>query len=211
MYRLMQPSEEAAVVALWQAERGDSAAFAKTALEQFAGVENVYVAEENGRLEAAALAVPVTLRGRSGSYLYGLCGKGELLLAGLVDYLCAQQKLRGAGFTVQLLLPQQEVQIEADVMYLKRVLDNLFDNIRKYADPAKPVAIAALIEDGALHICLSNSVNPASGRIESNKIGLRTCAKIMTQMAGGFRRYTENGKFTAEVILPIQAETMPTE
>ena len=114
-------------------------------------------------------------------------------------------------FTVQLLLPQQEVQIEADVMYLKRVLDNLFDNIRKYADPAKPVAIAALIEDGALHICLSNSVNPASGRIESNKIGLRTCAKIMTQMAGGFRRYTENGKFTAEVILPIQTEAMPTE
>ena len=69
----------------------------------------------------------------------------------------------------------------------------------------------ALIEDGALHICLSNSVNPASGRIESNKIGLRTCAKIMAQMAGGFKRYTENGKFTAEVILPIQAETMPSE
>ena len=105
----------------------------------------------------------------------------------------------------QLLLPQQEVQIEADVMYLKRVLDNLFDNIRKYADPAQSVAIAALIEDGALHICLSNSVNPASGRIESNKIGLRTCAKIMAQMAGGFKRYTENGKFTAEVILPIRA------
>ena len=111
----------------------------------------------------------------------------------------------------QLLLPQQEVQIEADVMYLKRVLDNLFDNIRKYADPARPVAIAALLEDGALHVCLSNSVNPASGRIESNKIGLRTCAKIMAQMAGGFKRYTENGKFTAEVILPIQAETMPSE
>ena len=87
----------------------------------------------------------------------------------------------------------------------KRVLDNLFDNIRKYADPAQSVAIAALIEDGALHICLSNSVNPASGRIESNKIGLRTCAKIMAQMAGGFKRYTENGKFTAEVILPIRA------
>ena len=108
MYRLMQPSEEAAVVALWQAERGDSAAFAKTALEQFAGVENVYVAEENGRLEAAALAVPVTVRGRSGSYLFGLCGKGELLLAGLVDYLCAQQKLRGAGFTVAVPQGQEQ-------------------------------------------------------------------------------------------------------
>lgn len=130
----------------------------------------------------------------------------------LLEQLLGESRvqLQQQGFTVQLLL-QQEVQIEADVMYLKRVLDNLFDNIRKYADPAKPVAIAALIEDGALHICLSNSVNPASGRIESNKIGLRTCAKIMTQMAGGFRRYTENGKFTAEVILPIQAETMPSE
>ena len=131
----------------------------------------------------------------------------------LLEQLLGESRvqLQQQGFTVQLLLPQQEVQIEADVMYLKRVLDNLFDNIRKYADPAKPVAIAALIEDGALHICLSNSVNPASGRIESNKIGLRTCAKIMAQMAGSFKRYTENGKFTAEVILPIQTEAMPTE
>ena len=112
-------------------------------------------------------------------------------------------QLQQQGFTVQLLLPQQDVQIEADVTYLKRVFDNLFDNIRKYADPARPVAIAALLEDGALHVCLSNSVNPGAGRIESNKIGLRTCAKIMAQMSGSFKRYTENGKFTAEVILPI--------
>lgn len=97
MYRLMQPSDEAAVVALWQKERGDSAEFIKTALEKFAGAENIYVAEENDEIAAAALAVPVTLKGRSGSYLYGLCGQGSLLLAGLVDYLCAQQKLRGRG------------------------------------------------------------------------------------------------------------------
>ncbi|MFR7745622.1 MAG: hypothetical protein ACLU3I_22150 [Acutalibacteraceae bacterium] len=107
---------------------------------------------------------------------------------------------------VQLLPPQQEVQIEADVMYLKRVLDNLFDNIRKYADPAQSVAIAALIEDGALHICPSNSVEP---RLRPHRGPIRSacapCAKIMAQMAGGFKRYTENGKFTAEVILPIRA------
>ena len=94
MYRLMQPSDEAAVVALWQKERGDSAEFIKTALEKFAGAENIYVAEENDEIAAAALAVPVTLKGRSGSYLYGLCGQGSLLLAGLVDCLCAQQKQR---------------------------------------------------------------------------------------------------------------------
>ena len=125
----------------------------------------------------------------------------SILLGQLLGESRAQ--LQQQGFTVQLLLPQQDVQIEADVTYLKRVFDNLFDNIRKYADPARPVAIAALLEDGALHVCLSNSVNPGAGRIESNKIGLRTCAKIMAQMSGSFKRYTENGKFTAEIVLPI--------
>lgn len=98
MYRLMQPSDWAEVLALWQAQRGDTEEFVRGVVERFAGVQNVYVAEENDHIEAVALAVPVTLQGRPGSYLFGLCGQGSLLLAGLVDTLCAQQKLRGAGF-----------------------------------------------------------------------------------------------------------------
>ena len=100
MYRLMQPSDWTEVLALWQAQRGDSEEFIRNAVERFAGMQNTYVAEENDHIEAVALAVPVTLQGRPGSYLYGLCGQGSLLLAGLVDTLCAQQKLRGAGFVV---------------------------------------------------------------------------------------------------------------
>ena len=100
MYRLMQPEDKPAILALWQSQRKESEEFARKAIEQFAGEQNVYVAEENGEIAAVALAVPVTLQGRTGSYLYGLCGEGSLILAGLLDYLCAQQKLRGAGFTV---------------------------------------------------------------------------------------------------------------
>ena len=100
MYRLMQPSDWTEVLALWQRERGDSEEFVRNAVEHFAGMQNTYVAEENDHIEAVALAVPVTLQGRPGSYLFGLCGQGNLLLAGLVDTLCAQQKLRGAGFVV---------------------------------------------------------------------------------------------------------------
>ncbi len=100
MYRLMQPSDWAEILALWQTQRGDPEEFVRNAVERFAGVQNTYVAEENGKIEAVALAVPVTLQGRPGSYLYGLCGQGSLLLAGLVDTLCARQKQRGAGFVV---------------------------------------------------------------------------------------------------------------
>ena len=100
MYRLMQPSDKAAVTELWQRERGVSAEFVETAIRRFAGEQNVYVAEENDKIEAVALAVPVTLQGRPGNYLFGLCGQGSLILAGLVDHLCTQQKLKGAGFVV---------------------------------------------------------------------------------------------------------------
>lgn len=100
MYRLMKAGDMAAMLELWHTERGESVEFAKNAIERFAGMNNAYVAEENDKIEALALAVPVTLQGRAGNYLYGLCGQGSLLLAGLVDYVCAQQKLRGAGFTV---------------------------------------------------------------------------------------------------------------
>ncbi len=100
MYRLMQPSDRAEITTLWQREHGDSEAFVMKVLEQFAGEQNVYVAEENDRIEAVVLAVPVTLQGRTGCYLYGLTGQGSLILAGLVDHLCAQQRAKGAGFVV---------------------------------------------------------------------------------------------------------------
>lgn len=100
MYRLMRPSDRAAVLALFQSEHGGDAEFAAKVLDQFAGEQNVYVAEENDQVVATAMAVPVSLQGRTGNYLYGLCGQGSLLLAGLIDHLCAQQKLRGVGFTV---------------------------------------------------------------------------------------------------------------
>ncbi|MGN0708584.1 MAG: hypothetical protein ACI4JC_11375 [Faecalibacterium sp.] len=102
MYRLMRPSDRAAVTALWQRERGGDAAFVEKVIDTFAGAQNIYVAEENDAIEACAMAVPVTLKGRQGNYLYGLCGQGSLILAGLVDHLCAQQKLRGRGFTVTI-------------------------------------------------------------------------------------------------------------
>ena len=100
MYSLMQPSDRAEILALWQREHGDSETFVSNVIDRFAGVENVYVAEENDHIEAVAMAVPVMLQGHPGCCLYGLTGQGSLILAGLVDTLCAQQKLRGASFVV---------------------------------------------------------------------------------------------------------------
>ena len=64
MYRLMQPSDRAEILALWQREHGEDETFLANAIERFAGEQNVYVAEKNDHIEAVAMAVPVSLQGR---------------------------------------------------------------------------------------------------------------------------------------------------
>ena len=117
----------------------------------------------------------------------------------------AQAELESAGFATRMVMPDTFCRVRVDVPYFKRVLDNLFANVRKYADPAQPVSIAALPENRTLHICICNTIRADSGQVESNKIGLRTAEKILTQMGGSFRHEAE-GKFTAEAILPIVPE-----
>ena len=51
MYRLMQPSDRAEILALWQREHGEDETFLANAIERFAGEQNVYVAEENDHIE----------------------------------------------------------------------------------------------------------------------------------------------------------------
>ena len=118
----------------------------------------------------------------------------------------AQAELESAGFATRMVMPDTFCRVRVDVPYFKRVLDNLFANVRKYADPAQPVSIAALPENRTLHICICNTIRADSGQVESNKIGLRTAEKILTQMGGSFRRHEAEGKFTAEAILPIVPE-----
>ena len=110
--------------------------------------------------------------------------------------------LQQAGFTVQVLPLELSCRIHVDVLYLKRVLDNLFDNVRKYADPAKSVMVGVFDEAGELHICIGNAVAKLTQPVESNKIGLKTCEKILSQMNGRLLRHVEAGKFLAEVVLP---------
>ncbi len=100
MFRLMQPSDLAAMKELWTVQHGDTAEFAEKAILRFAGEQNAYIAQVNNSLQALLLAVPVTLEGRHGSYLYGLCGTDMDIQAELLEYVCAKQKERGAVFSV---------------------------------------------------------------------------------------------------------------
>ena len=52
------------------------------------------------------------------------------------------------------------------MQYFKRVLDNLFDNVCKYADPAFPVTVKVAEEDGWLRIRIGNVCKKELGAVD---------------------------------------------
>ena len=124
--------------------------------------------------------------------------------AALLDQMVGEGivMLEQKGFTVCRAVQPVSCEIEVDASYFKRVLDNLADNICKYADPQKPVHVLVAQEEGTLTICQTNAVLKDPGQVESNRIGLRICEKIMRQLGGNFEKKLTDDTFTATLTLP---------
>ena len=128
---------------------------------------------------------------------------GRLLLEQLVGE--AEFDLYDAGFRMQNIEFEGECGIAADPAYLKRVFDNIVSNVKKYADREHPVVFMAELKDSRLSLTVSNRISRSMDRVESTKIGLRTCEKIMQAMGGSFKVSTDSDHFAAEISLPAKA------
>ena len=116
----------------------------------------------------------------------------------------AQEGLTGQGFTIRLHWPEDLCgDLEIDLNHLHRVFGNLFSNLQKYADPQKEVTVQVSSNQNQLHIAITNAILAGASRVESNRIGLKTCEKLLTAMGGSFHRRRTSGTFTAEIILPL--------
>ena len=109
-YRKATPADREAYCRLWQQVFGDAPAFSGVVFDDFAGVDNIYVAEEDGALAAILSAVPVTLQDRRGAYYYGLAtdpaARGKGVMTGLMQAADGDLKARGVQFTC--LVPASE-------------------------------------------------------------------------------------------------------
>ncbi len=125
---------------------------------------------------------------------------GRLLLEQLLGE--AQFDLADAGFEIQRTDFEGECRLSTDPLYLKRVLDNLVSNAKKYADRAQPIQIRSELRDGQLSVCMSNAIAKDLDRVESTKIGLRTCEKILQAMGGSFAPTWDQDRYAATFTLP---------
>ncbi len=129
----------------------------------------------------------------------------ELDAALLLDQLLGEAEfdLGDAGFEVKRTPFEDACTLRVDPLYLKRVVDNLVSNAKKYADRGQPLLLSADRRGDTLAVTMSNGIARGTPRVESTKIGLRTCEKIMSALGGSFRAGSEGDIFTAEFDLPV--------
>lgn len=87
---------------------------------------------------------------------------------------------------------------------LMRIIDNIFSNMRKYADPKQPIKISARRVGANLVIFeFKNSVLRDNYGAESNRIGLKTCVKLAKFIAEGFSYDLNDDEFVAKLSLKM--------
>ena len=87
-----------------------------------------------------------------------------------------------------------------DVQELRRIFDNLSSNIRKYADPARPVTLAVETENGCLIIRQTNAILPRTEQPESYGIGLNSIRRIAQGYGGSVGVEEAEGQFQISII-----------
>lgn len=126
----------------------------------------------------------------------------------LVEHVVSEYTLllseNGYVFETRGDLP--EVSIDIEERYFKRVIDNIFSNIMKYADAGMPIVLGVKSTHNSLTLYCENTTRTDKDIPESNGIGLRTCAKMMEEMGGNMSFGEAEGVFTVALTFPVRSD-----
>ena len=128
---------------------------------------------------------------------------GMLLEQVLLEH---EMDLTQRGFHVETSTDPITGSLQVDLGHFRRIFDNLFSNVRKYADPSCPVTITCRCDREELTITICNRIRQDANLVESNRIGLQTCHKLVAAMGGEFNQSRTKETFTVEVLLPVYTE-----
>ena len=93
--------------------------------------------------------------------------------------------------------------VYTDAPNLMRIVDNTFSNISKYADPKFPIELT--MERVGMSVVLEskNKIREDVSGVESNGIGLKTCARLSRLIAEEFYYREEDGYFITRLALKL--------
>ena len=117
----------------------------------------------------------------------------------LLGQLLAEQcdDLQREGFDARPPVFHQAFRLYLRTENMVRIFDNLFSNLKKYADPAFPVEIR--FQDGPEYVALSfqNHMLPSPDRADSHGLGVPTMKELTARSGGKLEASIENGIYTS--------------
>lgn len=104
----------------------------------------------------------------------------------LIDQIIDEQllMLQINGFHFEFDSCDTPFDIEVNLISIRRVFDNIFSNITKYADKSLPVKIKSYVKNQLLFIDIENSINHNLKAVNGTGIGMKTCEKIIEKHKG---------------------------
>ena len=90
-----------------------------------------------------------------------------------------------------------------DAQNLMRIVDNIFSNLRKYADKDEPIKITVSVVDDELRVEFINKIRTDGEVAESNGIGLKTCVRLASLIAKKFEYQRRGELFVSCLTLEI--------
>lgn len=125
----------------------------------------------------------------------------RILLEQLLGEPLADLGARGCKVTEKNL--REDVYISVDVMLLKRIFDNIFSNINKYADLEKPIKATAEKNGDFIEVDFKNYINKNNKHVESTKIGTKICKRLSEAMNITYSFKESGGIYETKLSLPI--------
>lgn len=104
----------------------------------------------------------------------------------LIDQIIDEQLLllQNNGFYFEFDSCDTPFIIEINLISIRRVFDNIFSNITKYADKSMPVKIKCYIKGKWLLIDIENHIKQNLKAVNGTGIGMKTCEKIIEKHKG---------------------------
>ncbi|MDR4318989.1 two-component sensor histidine kinase YrkP [Niallia circulans] len=123
----------------------------------------------------------------------------------LIDQLIDEQLVVMDNLDIQVQADPYDEQflLEINLVAIRRVFDNIFSNIRKYADPKHPILIQVSLKQQWVDLRFENKILREAEKEDSNKIGLVSCQKIIQKHNGTLNVSVRKDTFLLQVTLPV--------